>query len=80
MRCDITITWLLAVCKSFRLAAGEVLVFAVALLSHKRSFMKLAALCARGVKFRSLTTAINIGTPMGRAVWQMTGVVAELDH
>ena len=32
----------------------------------------------RGVKFRSLTKAIDTGTPAGRAMWQMIGVLAEL--
>jgi DNA invertase Pin-like site-specific DNA recombinase len=32
----------------------------------------------RGVKFRSLTEAIDTDTPTGRAMWQMIGVLAEL--
>jgi DNA invertase Pin-like site-specific DNA recombinase len=32
---------------------------------------------ARGVKFRSLTEAIDTDTPTGRAMWQMIGVLAE---
>ena len=32
----------------------------------------------RGVKFRSLTEAIDTETPTGRAMWQMIGVLAEL--
>jgi len=31
---------------------------------------------ARGVKFHSLTEAINTATPMGRAMWQTIGVLA----
>ena len=34
----------------------------------------------RGVKFRSLTEAIDTETPTGRAVWQMIGVLAELER
>ena len=33
----------------------------------------------RGVKFRSLTEAIDTTTPTGRAIWQMIGVLAELE-
>jgi DNA invertase Pin-like site-specific DNA recombinase len=33
----------------------------------------------RGVKFRSLTEAIDTDTPTGRAMWQMIGVLAELE-
>ncbi len=32
---------------------------------------------ARGVKFHSLTEAIDTATPTGRAMWQMIGVLAE---
>jgi DNA invertase Pin-like site-specific DNA recombinase len=35
---------------------------------------------ARGVKFRSLTEAIDTATPTGRAMWQMIGVLAELER
>ena len=35
---------------------------------------------ARGVKFRSLTEAIDTVTPTGRAMWQMIGVLAELER
>jgi len=35
---------------------------------------------ARGVKFDSLTEAIDAATPNGRAVWQMIGVLAELER
>ena len=34
----------------------------------------------RGVKFRSLTEAIDTDTPTGRAMWQMIGVLAELER
>ena len=32
---------------------------------------------ARGVKFHSLTEAIDTATPTGRAMWQMIGVLAD---
>src|ERR1019366_2763443 len=34
----------------------------------------------RGVKFRWLTEAIDTETPTGRAMWQMIGVLAELER
>lgn len=34
----------------------------------------------RGVKFHSLTEAIDTETPTGRAMWQMIGVLAELER
>jgi DNA invertase Pin-like site-specific DNA recombinase len=34
----------------------------------------------RGVKFRSLTETIDTETPTGRAMWQMIGVLAELER
>jgi DNA invertase Pin-like site-specific DNA recombinase len=34
---------------------------------------------AGGVKFHSLTEAIDTATPTGRAMWQMSGVLAELE-
>jgi DNA invertase Pin-like site-specific DNA recombinase len=34
----------------------------------------------RGVKSRSLTEAIDTETPTGRAMWQMIGVLAELER
>jgi DNA invertase Pin-like site-specific DNA recombinase len=34
----------------------------------------------RGVKFRSLTEAIDTATPTGRAMWQMISVLAELER
>ena len=36
------------------------------------------SLRARGVKFHSLTEAIDTATPTGRAMWLMIGVLAEL--
>ena len=35
---------------------------------------------ARGVKFRSLTEAIDTETATGRAMWQMIGVLGELER
>jgi DNA invertase Pin-like site-specific DNA recombinase len=35
---------------------------------------------ARDVKFRSLTESIDTETPTGRALWQMIGVLAELER
>jgi DNA invertase Pin-like site-specific DNA recombinase len=35
---------------------------------------------ARGVKFHSLTEAIDTATPTGRAMWQIIGVLAELER
>jgi DNA invertase Pin-like site-specific DNA recombinase len=34
----------------------------------------------RGVKFRSLTEHIDADTPTGRAMWQMIGLLAELER
>jgi DNA invertase Pin-like site-specific DNA recombinase len=34
----------------------------------------------QGIKFRSLTEAIDTETPTGRAMWQTIGVLAELEH
>ena len=34
----------------------------------------------QGIKFRSLTEAIDTDTPTGRAMWQMIGVLAELER
>ena len=34
----------------------------------------------RGAKFRSLTEQIDTETPTGRAMWQMIGVLAELER
>ena len=35
---------------------------------------------ARGVASRSLTEAIDTATPTGRAMWQMVGILAELER
>lgn len=35
---------------------------------------------ARGVAFQSLTEAIDTVTPMGRAMWQLIGILAELER
>ena len=35
---------------------------------------------AQGIKFQSLTEAIDTETPTGRAMWQMIGVLAELER
>ncbi len=35
---------------------------------------------ARNVAFRSLTEAIDTTTPTGRAMWQMVGILAELER
>jgi DNA invertase Pin-like site-specific DNA recombinase len=40
----------------------------------------LDELKARGVKFQSLTEHIDTETPTGRAMWQMIGVLAELER
>ena len=37
-------------------------------------------LSSRGVKFQSLTESIDTATPTGRAMWQMIGVLAELER
>ncbi|MDQ2841533.1 MAG: recombinase family protein, partial [Acidobacteriota bacterium] len=34
----------------------------------------------RGIKFSSLTEAIDTTTPTGRAMWQLIGVLAELER
>ena len=34
----------------------------------------------QGIKFQSLTEAIDTATPTGRAMWQMIGVLAELER
>lgn len=34
----------------------------------------------RGIKFRSLTESIETETPTGRAMWQMIGILAELER
>jgi DNA invertase Pin-like site-specific DNA recombinase len=35
---------------------------------------------SKGIRFRSLTEAIDTETPTGRAMWQMIGVLAELER
>jgi len=49
-----------------------------------RSLRDLIALLddlkARGVAFRSLTESIDTTTPTGRAMWQMVGILAELER
>src|SRR3989442_9417699 len=49
-----------------------------------RSLRDLIALLddlkTRGVVFRSLTEAIDTATPTGRAMWQMVGILAELER
>src|SRR6202521_3699923 len=40
----------------------------------------LDELRAQEIKFRSLTEAIDTATPTGRAMWQMIGVLAELER
>ena len=49
-----------------------------------RSLRDLIALLddlkTRGVVFRSLTEDIDTATPLGRAMWQMVGILAELER
>jgi DNA invertase Pin-like site-specific DNA recombinase len=59
----------LVVCKLDRL--GRSLRDLIALLDDLK---------ARGVAFRSLTEAIDTATPTGRAMWQMVGILAELER
>ena len=40
----------------------------------------LDGLKGQGVKFRSLTESIDTETPTGRAMWQMVGILAELER
>jgi DNA invertase Pin-like site-specific DNA recombinase len=65
------------------LKAGDVLVV-WKLDRLGRSLRDLIALLddlkARGVAFRSLTEAIDTTTPTGRAMWQMVGILAELER
>jgi DNA invertase Pin-like site-specific DNA recombinase len=34
----------------------------------------------RGIRFKSLTESIDTETPTGRAMWQMIGILAELER
>ncbi|HEY5865686.1 MAG TPA: recombinase family protein [Candidatus Tectomicrobia bacterium] len=34
----------------------------------------------QGVAFRSVTESIDTATPTGRAMWQMVGILAELER
>jgi DNA invertase Pin-like site-specific DNA recombinase len=65
------------------LKAGDVLVV-WKLDRLGRSLRDLIALLddlkERGVAFRSLTEAIDTTTPTGRAMWQMIGILAELER
>ena len=65
------------------LKAGDVLVV-WKLDRLGRSLRDLIALLddlkARGVGFRSLTEAIDTATATGRAMWQMVGILAELER
>lgn len=65
------------------LTAGDVLIV-WKLDRLGRSLRDLIALLddlkARGVGFRSLTEAIDTATPTGRAMWQMIGILAELER
>lgn len=40
----------------------------------------LDSLKVRGVAFQSLTEAVDTDTPTGRAMWQMIGILAELER
>src|SRR5256884_1733466 len=65
------------------LKAGDVLVV-WKLDRLGRSLRDLIALLddlkTRGVAFRSLTEAIDTATATGRAMWQMVGILAELER
>ncbi len=65
------------------LKAGDVLVV-WKLDRLGRSLRDLIALLddlkTRGVAFRSLTESIDTATPTGRAMWQMVGILAELER
>jgi DNA invertase Pin-like site-specific DNA recombinase len=57
--------------------------YARASTEDRNAAMQLKALNragCRGVKFPSLTEAIDTETPTGRAMWQMIGVLAELER
>jgi DNA invertase Pin-like site-specific DNA recombinase len=66
-----------------RLSAGDVLVV-WKLDRLGRSLRDLITLLddlkGQGVKFKSLTESIDTQTPTGRAMWQMVGVLAELER
>src|SRR6266850_5364030 len=66
-----------------RLNAGDVLVV-WKLDRLGRSLRDLSTLLdelkGQGVKFKSLTESIDTQTPTGRAMWQMVGVLAELER
>ncbi len=49
-------------------------------LSLRDLIALLDDLKVRGVAFRSLTEAIDTATPTGRAMWQMVGILAELER
>jgi DNA invertase Pin-like site-specific DNA recombinase len=66
-----------------RLNAGDVLVvWKLDRLGRSlRDLIKLLDdLKGQGVKFKSLTESIDTQTPTGRAMWQMVGVLAELER
>src|SRR5713226_9540523 len=66
-----------------RLKAGDVLIV-WKLDRLGRSLRDLITLLdelkGQGVKFKSLTESIDTQTPTGRAMWQMVGVLAELER
>jgi DNA invertase Pin-like site-specific DNA recombinase len=66
-----------------RLNAGDVLVV-WKLDRLGRSLRDLITLLddlkGQGIKFKSLTESIDTQTPTGRAMWQMVGVLAELER
>jgi DNA invertase Pin-like site-specific DNA recombinase len=48
--------------------------------SLRELLMLLDDLKGQGVRFKSLTESIDSHTPTGRAIWQMVGVLAELER
>jgi DNA invertase Pin-like site-specific DNA recombinase len=48
--------------------------------SLRDSIAMLDSFKQQGIKFRSLTEAIDAETPTGRAMWQMIGVLPELER
>jgi DNA invertase Pin-like site-specific DNA recombinase len=48
--------------------------------SLRHLIVMLDELRERGVRFQSLTEAIDSGTPTGQAMWQMISVLAELER